>query len=98
MISSFRKSLLAVAALASLATAGFVVPAAAQGWDGGDRGGWEDRRMHERRGWDDRRGPDRGEWGRRPPWRQHCWVETRPMRVMTPWGPRIRHVEQRVCR
>jgi hypothetical protein len=92
MISSSRKSLLALATLATIVTAGFAAPAAAQGWGGWDRGGWEDRR-----GWDRGRG-DWG-WGRRPHWhRERCWVEVRPMRVMTPWGPRIRQVEQRVCR
>lgn len=103
MISSFAKSLLAIAALATLATAGAVAPAAAQGWGGRDHR-WEDRRGwdHGRGGWDRGRGGwdrDRGEWGRRPHWyRERCWVEVRPVRVHTPWGPRFRNVEQRVCR
>lgn len=93
MISSFSKSLLAVAALATIVTSGAVAPAAAQGWGGWDRGGWDRGGWEDRRGWDhDRR------WGR-PHWHhERCWIEVRPQRVFTPWGPRIRNVEQRVCR
>lgn len=87
MTPLFRKSLLALATLASLAGAGLVTPAAA--WDGrGDRGWYDDRR---------------GDWGperrHRPHWgRERCWIETRRVRVFTPWGPRVRVVEERVCR
>lgn len=93
---SLRKSLLAVATLATLLTAGVAAPAAAQdrwgGWDGPrvDRG-WRG----EDRGW---RGDDRG-WRHRPHWDgRRCWIETRRVRVYTPWGPRLRTVEERVCR
>lgn len=40
-------------------------------------------------------------WHRPPPpprWRRHCWVEQRRVRVMTPWGPRWRIRDVRVCR
>lgn len=49
-------------------------------------------------GWHHRRPPDRG-WGPPPErWRRHCWVEERRVRVDTPWGPRWRIREVRVCR
>lgn len=88
-MNSFRKPLLAVAALATLLTAGAVAPAAAH-----DRwGGWGGPRWDD--GW---RGEDRG-WRHRPHWGgPRCWIETRRVRVHTPWGPRVRMVEERVCR
>ncbi|MER2605910.1 MAG: hypothetical protein ABTQ29_08785 [Siculibacillus sp.] len=89
---TFRKSLLAVAAFASLVTAGLVAPAAAQGWDRG--GGWGHHDRWDRDGWG-HRGPD---WGHRRHHRPRCWVEERPVRVHTPWGPRMRYEPMRVCR
>jgi hypothetical protein len=62
-------------------------------WGRGDRdrhgwgfGGWDDRE----RGWDR---PWRHRWHR-----ERCWTVTREVEVYTPWGPRRREVEQRVCR
>ena len=91
MISSSRITLLAAAAFAALVAV--VAPASAQGWGGHggwDRGGWEGG---HRGGW------DRPGWGwRRHHHRPHCWVEERPVRVHTPWGPRMRYEPMRVCR
>lgn len=88
MTTMFRKSLLALATLASLAGAGLVTPAAAgDGWDRPDRR-W--REEHRDWGWGQRHRPY---WGR-----ERCWIETRRVRVFTPWGPRYRTVEERVCR
>lgn len=88
MSSFFRKSLLTLFAGAALLTAGTVMPAAA--WDDrGDRG-WRSDRSD---GW------HRDEWRHRPHWRgERCWIEERRVRVYTPWGPRLRRVEERVCR
>ncbi|MCE1235409.1 MAG: sulfur globule protein precursor [Hyphomicrobiales bacterium] len=93
---SLRKSLFAVAALATLVIAGAVAPAAAQGrWGGWDGPRWDGGWRGEGRGWRDE---DRG-WRHRPHWdRPRCWIETRRIRVHTPWGPRLRTVEERVCR
>lgn len=108
MHSWFRKSVLAIVAVATLAVTGAVAPAAAQGWGGHDRGGWEHRRWDHGGGWGHRgwdRGPrHHGGWGwggwdgPRRHWRSHCWFEDRPVRVHTPWGPRIRYEQRRICR
>jgi hypothetical protein len=41
--------------------------------------------------------PPHHRWGPPPP-RRRCWVEERRVRVDTPWGPRWRMREVRVCR
>ncbi len=95
MHSLFRKSLLAIVTVASVIGAGAVAPAAAQGWGGWDRGGWH------RGGWD-RGGWDRGWGGPRHHhhhwYRERCWIEYRPVRVFTPWGPRWEQSRVRICR
>jgi hypothetical protein len=63
-------------------------PAAAQPW------GWGPPPPRHHRHWEGDRG-----WGPPPPrWRRHCWTETRRVRVETPWGPRWRLREVRICR
>lgn len=83
MHSLFRKSLLAIVTVASVIGAGAVAPAAAHGWGGWDRGGWD-------RGWG---GPRHHHW-----YRERCWIEQRPVRVFTPWGPRWDYSDVRICR
>lgn len=71
-------------ALATVATVlGAAAAAPAAAYDGRPDG-----YRHEERRWDHR--VDRH--------RPRCRVETRRVRVMTPWGPRMRTVETRVCR
>ena len=82
MFISFRNSLLALATVATVLGAAAAAPAAA--YDGRPDG----YRREEPRGWDHR--VDRH--------RPRCWMETRRVRVMTPWGPRMRTQETRVCR
>ena len=94
---TIRKSLLALATLATLAGAGFATPAAAwddwgrrdRGWHD-DRGGWGGWERHGRPRWEEHR---RSHWQR-----ERCWIEPRRVRVHTPWGPRFEIVERRVCR
>lgn len=97
MFSPVRKSLLTLFAGAAILTAGTIVPAAA--WDdwGGHRrwNEYSDGWRHE--GWR-HEGWRHDGWHRRPAWRgERCWIETRRVRVYTPWGPRLRRVEERVC-
>ena len=83
MSSFLRKVVLSAATLAALAAT--ALPAAAHDWDRGwDRGpGWDrGRGWHHHRDWD----------------RPRCWMEPRRVWVDTPWGPRHRIVEVRVCR
>lgn len=78
-----------VAVCAALTLFEAVAPAAAQGWRpppppyGGHHGpGWGAP-------------PPPPHWRPRP---RRCWIEERRERVMTPWGPRTRIREVRVCR
>jgi len=88
MNTAFRKIVFAAVAVASIA--GAALPAAAQGWGGWDRGygedrgGWGERHYgwHHHHGWD----------------RPRCWLENRRVWVDTPWGPRERVTEVRICR
>ena len=84
MSSTFRSSVLAIAALATLALSGAVAPAAAQGYD-----------YPPPPRWDRPPPPPPHRWG--PPPRR-CWTEERRVRVETPWGPRWRIRDVRVCR
>lgn len=65
-----------------------IAPAAAQPWG---------PPPPHRPGWGRHPGPG---WGPPPPprWRRHCWYETRRVRVNTPYGPRWRMREVRICR
>lgn len=98
MSSSLRKSFLTLLTGLTILTAGATLPAAA--WDGRDDGGrWgghSERWRHD--GWRSGGWGDDG-WRHRPSWGgRRCWVEVRRIRVETPWGPRRRLVEERVCR
>lgn len=69
--------------LAAAMLFGTVAPAAAQRWD----------RPPPRDGWG---APGPRHYGWAP--RRHCWIQERRVRVMTPWGPRWRIRNVRVCR
>lgn len=94
MSSSARITLSTLAAAAALLVAGATLPAAAyDGWGGG-YGPGPGYGYGYGRGYEGWRGHHH-----RPYWeRERCWVETRRVRVFTPWGPRFRLVEERVCR
>lgn len=80
------KTWIAAAAFAALTLIEAVAPAAAQPWGGPPP---PRREFRDGPGWD------------RPHWRPHrerCWIEERRVRVMTPWGPRWRTRDVRVCR
>jgi len=79
-----KKTLYGLVAAAFLL--GAVGPAAAQGWH---------RPPPPRPGWG---GPPPPTHRWRPPPRRHCWIQERRVRVMTPWGPRWRIRNVRVCR
>ncbi|NLH80116.1 MAG: hypothetical protein GX458_04625 [Phyllobacteriaceae bacterium] len=85
-MSIFNKKFL-VGCIAAIIMADAVVPAMAQPWGPPPppRYGWH-------------RPPPGPGWGPPPRWRRHCWMEERRVRVDTPWGPRWRIRNVRVCR
>lgn len=72
--------------LAAVFLFGAVGPAAAQGW--------HHRPPPPPWGWNG--GPRHHRWA--PPPRRHCWIQEQRVRVMTPYGPRWRTRDVRVCR
>ncbi len=105
---------MAVAAAALFVAGSVMPAAAHDGWGGGREwhrhdGGWDGRRDHFRppyRGYEGRYGGYGYGYGYRHGYAgwtgwsggEVCWTDVRRVWVDTPWGPRRRLVERRVCR